>query len=87
MKNFFLLNFIIPLTYLILYVLLIWQKLGHEARFFIAENSSALIIIQLIISAICIFIFQGRRLKFIVIVSYIIFFVFWYLTAGSFNPL
>jgi len=87
MRKFFLLNFIIQLTYFILYVLLIWQKLGHEARYFIAENSSALIIIQLIISAICIFIFQGRRVKVKVIVLYIVFFVFWYLTAGRFNPL
>ena len=87
MKKSVLINIALPITYVVLYLLLVWQKLGHETRYFIAENSSALIVIQLIISGVNFFVFKSWRVKVAIVVLYLVFVIFWYATAGNFNPL
>jgi|GEM_PF-2881401 len=87
MKKAILINIIIPVIYLLFFLLLSLEKLTHKTRYFVAENSSALLVVQLLISVVAFFAFKGSRVRVAIVGLYLVFLAFWYATAGSFNPL
>ena len=87
MKRAILINIIIPVIYLFIFLMLSLEKLTHETRYFVAENSSALLVVQLLISVLTFFIFKVRRVRVAIVSLYLVFIAFWYATAKGFNPL
>lgn len=80
------LNAVSPVLYIVLYLLLEYDKIFGGTRVFIAEYASGLLIVQLITCGIGFGLCKNRPIRILLVLVLILFAIFLFKTVEGFNP-
>lgn len=86
MKKAIFINALLPVIYIILFVMLKYADLSTRIRVFVAEYASGLLILQLISCIICIIICKKLSVRILLCSTLVFFAILLFKTVEGFNP-